>query len=86
MESERHYPQAAAQVLSAMEEAVEEEFQGMSFMNFFIMWLCFYTYCIVSLYAGARYDRNPENWPNPRQVRQDYLEMIRKNIPSGRAW
>ena len=82
----RSLPQAAAQILSAMEEAAEEEIQGMSFMNFFIMWLCFYTYCIFALYAGARHDRNPDNYPNRRQVRQEYLEMIRRNIPSGRPW
>jgi hypothetical protein len=69
-----------------MEEAAEEEIQGTSFMMFFIMWLCFYTYCIVAMYAGARHDRNPENWPNPRQVRQDYLEMTSRNIPYGRPW
>ena len=79
-------PQAAAEIVSAMEEAAEEEIQGMSFMNFFIMWLCFYTYCIFALYAGARHDRNPDNYPNRRQVRQEYLEMIRRNIPSGRPW
>ena len=76
----------AAQVLSVMEESAEEEIQGMSFMNFFIMWLCFYTYCIIALYVGSwdRQHMNPnylwsENTQNHRQVRQENQQITRLN-------
>ena len=75
------FPQPAAQILNAMEEVAEEEFQGMPFMNFFIMWLCFYTTCILALYAGARHDRRSENSLSHRQIQQlqiEYLQTIRK--------
>ena len=50
-------------------------------MHFFIMWLCFYTYCILALYAGARHDRRSENSLSHRQIQQlriEYLQTIRK--------
>lgn len=50
-------------------------------MEFFIMWLCFYTSCILALYAGARQDRRPENSLSQEQLqrlRMEYLQTIRK--------
>ena len=67
-----------------MEESAEEETQGMSFLNFFIM--CFYTYCIVALYVGSwnTQHMNPnyhgsENPRNHRQVRQENRQNTRQN-------
>ena len=78
--------QAAAKILNAMEQAAEEEIQGMSFMNFFIMWLCFYSFCIVALYVGSwdTQHMNPnypraENAQNHRQVRQENRQITRLN-------
>ena len=54
---------------------------GSAVMDFFIMWLCFYTYCILALYAGARHDRRSENSLSHRQIQQlriEYLQTIRK--------
>ena len=69
-----------------MDEVAEEEIQGMSFMNFFIMWLCFYSFCIVALYVGSwntqpmnpNYPRS-ENSRNHRQVRQENGQITRQN-------
>ena len=53
---------------------------GCAVMDFFIMWLCFYTSCILALYAGARHDRRSENSLSHRQIQQlriEYLQTIR---------
>ena len=60
-----------------------------SIMDFFIMWLCFYTYCILALYFGSRRQlsncwqcqrsENPPKHKRVRQVRQEYLQTIQEN-------
>ena len=55
-------------------------------MDFFIMWLCFYTYCILALYVGS-WDtqhmnpnyRGSDNARNHRQVRQENRQFTRQN-------
>ena len=69
-----------------LETVVHYSAEPSAAMDFFIMWLFFYTYCIVALYVGSldTQHMNPnyrgsENIQNHRQVRQENRQNTRQN-------